>query len=125
MYPSLMGTFDFPAPSLEINVVLNVPEQSTLKVDIFHVISFQTSYFEDLLNIPPPSTSGDILEHIEMEIPFSIVEISYRAIQGETADKDPSPALTEEVDLILEAVWDINYSNTHDCLDIVIPSWMR
>jgi hypothetical protein len=40
MYPSLMGTFDFLAPSLDVNVILTVPEQSMLKDDIFQVRSF-------------------------------------------------------------------------------------
>jgi hypothetical protein len=41
MYPSLMGTFDFLAPSLDVNSILTVPEQSMLKL-----ISFKLDHFK-------------------------------------------------------------------------------
>jgi hypothetical protein len=36
--------------------------------------------------------------------------------------EDPSPTSMEEVDPILEPVWALNSSNSHDFLDIVLPS---
>jgi len=40
--PPLMGTFDYPPPSGDVNFVSNQP-----KVDIFQVSSFRTTYFND------------------------------------------------------------------------------
>jgi len=37
-------------------------------------------------------------------------------------DEDPYLSFMEEVDLVLEPVWDFNSSNSHDCLDIILPS---
>ena len=66
----LDGYFHYLAVSLDINFFMTVVGRSTLKAHIFQIISFWTSYFEYPWTLPSPSTSGDRLEHIEMEMSF-------------------------------------------------------
>jgi hypothetical protein len=47
LYPPLMGTFDYPPPSGDVEFVSNQH-----KVDIFQVSSFRTTYFNDPWNLP-------------------------------------------------------------------------
>jgi hypothetical protein len=93
-----------------------------LKSDIFQVRSFHTSYFEYPWTLPPLSTSREKMECIRMTMPLSTMEIAYQAIQHANTDGDPSPSHMKKVDPILEPVWALNSSNSHDFLDIVIPS---
>jgi hypothetical protein len=58
----------------------------------------------------------------EMEMSLSAVEIAYQAIQEATADPDPPSSQMKEVDPVLEPIWAINSSSSHDFLDNTFPS---
>jgi len=54
-------------------------------------------------------------------MPLSAVEIAYQAIQEATADLDPPSSRTDKVDPILEPIWAIQSSCSHDCLNDTLP----
>jgi hypothetical protein len=49
-----------------------------------------------------------------MGIPLSIVEIAYQAILEVTADPDPPSSRTVEVDLVLNPIWVVQSSCSHE-----------
>jgi hypothetical protein len=59
--PSLMGTFDYPPPHDDVKFISNHH-----KAEIFQVLSFHTTYFEDLWILPSPSATMDETWHSGM-----------------------------------------------------------
>jgi hypothetical protein len=53
LFPSLMGTFDYPSPSSDVRLISVVPDQP--RDAILQVSSFRMSYFNDLWTLPSPS----------------------------------------------------------------------
>jgi hypothetical protein len=83
MYSPLMGTFNFSTPISYINSISGESSSS------LRFIPFLTSYLNDPWTLPSLAMSYEGHSHIGMEIPLSIVEIVYQAIQEATADLDP------------------------------------
>jgi hypothetical protein len=70
LFPSLMGTFDYPSPSGDVKLISVVPDQP--RAAILQVSSFQTSYFNDPWNLPSPSASMEGTGHPGMAMPLSM-----------------------------------------------------
>ena len=60
--------------------------------------------------------------HIGMAIPLSATEVEYQSILDAIVDLDPFSSWTDEVDHVLETVWVVQSSCSHDCLDNTLPS---
>jgi hypothetical protein len=116
MYPSLMGTFNFLAPISYINAISGESSSSLRSV------SFRTSYFDDPWTLPSPTMSYEGQSHIRMEMSLSAAEIAYQAIQEATVDPDPPSSWTKEMDPVLEPIWVVDSSSSHDFLDGTFPS---
>jgi hypothetical protein len=56
--PPFMGTFNYPPPSNNVNFISDQP-----RVEIFQVLSFRTTYFNDPWNIPSPSAKMEGTGH--------------------------------------------------------------
>jgi hypothetical protein len=74
--PSLMGTFDYPPPQGDIKFISNHH-----KVEIFQVLSFRTTYFEDPWILPSPSATMDETWHSGKSTPLSVAEVAYSLVQ--------------------------------------------
>jgi hypothetical protein len=83
MYPSLMGTFNFPTPVLYIRATLGEYSKWRPSIPVTRVSFFRTTYFEDPWVLPSPceSMKGCVILHDGMAMPLSKVEMTYRAIQ--------------------------------------------
>jgi hypothetical protein len=113
--PSLMGTFDYPPPHDDIKFISNHH-----KVEIFQVLSFRTTYFEDPWIFPSPSTTMDETGHPGMSMPLSATEVAYSLVQQDLANTDLTPA--QELDPLLEPIWAQGSLASIDSLDLVLPS---
>jgi hypothetical protein len=113
--PSLMGTFDYPPPQGDIKFISNHH-----KVEIFQVLSFCTTYFDDPWIIPSPSATMDGTGHPGMSMPLSAAEVVYSLVQQTSANTDP--ALAQEFDPLLEPIWAEGSLAHTDSLDLVLPS---
>jgi hypothetical protein len=122
MYPSLMGTFNFPAPISYIRATPIDYQNSSSSVPITRVGSFRTSYLEDPWVLPSPCESVKGHVHVRMAMPLSAVEVTYQAIQQATADLDQTSSWMEEDDQFPEPIWAQNSSTSLDCLDTMFPS---
>jgi hypothetical protein len=98
LYPSLMGTFNYPPPNDDVKFISNHH-----KVDIFHVSSFHTTYFEDPWILPSPSAMMDETGHPSISMPLSATEVAYSSVQQASANHDPTPA--QELDPLPEPIW--------------------
>jgi hypothetical protein len=96
--PYLMGTFDYPPLQGDIKFISNHH-----KVEIFQVLSFRTTYFEDPWILPFPSTMMDETGHPGMSMPLSIAEVVYYLVQQASTNTDPT--LAQELDPPLELIW--------------------
>jgi hypothetical protein len=85
--PCLMGTFDYPPPQGDIKFISNHH-----KVDIFQVLSFRMTYFDDPWILPSPSTMMDGTGHPSMSMPLFAVEVVYSLVQQDSSNTDPTPA---------------------------------
>jgi hypothetical protein len=74
--PSLMGTFDYPPPQGDVKFI-----STHHKAEIFHVLSFRTTYFQDPWTLPSPSDTMDAIEHAGMSTPLSAAEVAYSLVQ--------------------------------------------
>jgi hypothetical protein len=74
-----MGTFDYPPPFGNVKLILVVPDQP--RDDIFQVSSLCTTYFNDLWNLPSPSTTMEGAGNPGMAMPLFIEEVVYSIVQ--------------------------------------------
>jgi hypothetical protein len=112
--PPLMGTFDYPPPSDDVKFVFNQP-----KVEIFQVLSFRMTYFNDPWTLPSPSTMMEGTGHQGMAMPLFTTEVAYSIVQQASTDPDPTPA--QELDLIIKPTWAQGSLADTDSLDLVFP----
>jgi hypothetical protein len=82
--PPLMGTFDYPPPSGDVKLISVVPDQ--LKVDIFQLSSFNTTYFNDPWTLPSPSAPIEGTGNPGMAMPLFAVEVVYSIVQQASVD---------------------------------------
>jgi hypothetical protein len=113
--PPLMGTFDYPPPQGDVKFIYDHH-----KVEVFQVLSFRTTYFNDSWILPPPLATMEGTRHHGMSIPLSTVEVMYSLVKQDFSDPDPTP--TQELDLILEPIWAQGSLTDTDSLDLVFPS---
>jgi hypothetical protein len=66
----LMGTFDYPPPTGNVKYILVVPNQPT--VEMFQMLSFHMTYFNDLWTLPSPSSTMEGIGHHGMAMPWSV-----------------------------------------------------
>ena len=85
--PSLMGTFDYPPPQGDVKFI-----SDHHKVEIFQVLSFRMTYFNDPWILPSPSATMDGIGHPGMSMPLSTAEVAYSLVQQASANTDPTPA---------------------------------
>jgi hypothetical protein len=78
------------------------------------------TYFNDIWTLPSPSTMMEGKGHHGMAMPLSAVEVAYSIVQQASADPDPN--LTQELDMVLEAIWAQGSLIDTDSLDLVLPS---
>jgi hypothetical protein len=112
---SLMGTFDYTPPHGDVKFI-----STHHKANIFHVSSFQTTYFQDPWILPSPSATMDETGHAGMSIPFSAAEVAYSLVQQTSATPDLTPA--QELDPLLEPIWAQGSLATTNSLELVLPS---
>jgi hypothetical protein len=115
LYPSLMGTFDYPPPHSDAKFI-----SSHHKAEIFHVSSFRTTYFQDPWTLPSPSDTMDMTGHAGMSMPLSADEVAYSLVQQASSTLDLIP--TQELDPLLEPIWAQDSLVNIDSLDLVSPS---
>jgi hypothetical protein len=117
LFPSFMGTFDYPPPSSDVNIISVVPDQPRAAI---LVLSFRTCYFNDPWNLPSPSTSMEGTRHPGMAIPLSTTEVAYNIIQQTLANPDLTPP--HELDPVFKPIWAHGSLSTQDSLDFILPS---
>ena len=113
--PSLMGTFDYPPPQGDVKFI-----STHHKAEIFHVLSFRMTYFQDLWTLPSPSDTMDAIGHAGMSTPLLTAEVAYSLVQQTSATPNPIPA--PELDPLLEPIWAQDFLVNIDSLDLVLPS---
>ena len=96
MYPSLMGSFNCPAPILMIGSCSDEASTSTTSV------SFCTTHMEDPWILPTPSTSS---EPVETNMPLPAAMIAYQANIKSVAEPCSSSSRTEEEDPYVLPAW--------------------
>lgn len=121
MYPSLMGTFNFSASVAYINSTLASSIVLVSSASTSQVCYFRTTYFEDLWILPSPSGSTKEIEHVGIAMPLPAVEITFLAIQSASANINPVPPRTKELDHLTMPMWASNSSLSMDCLDTILP----
>jgi hypothetical protein len=112
---SLMGTFNYPPPHDDVKFISNHH-----KVEIFQVSSFRMTYFDDPWILPSPSAMMDEKGHSSMSMPLSATEVVYSLVQQDSTNPNPTPA--QELDPLLEPIWDQGSLANVDSLDLVLPS---
>jgi hypothetical protein len=65
LFPSLMGTFNYPPPQGDVKFI-----STHHKDDIFHVLSFCMTYFNDPWILPSPSDKIEATGHAGMSKPL-------------------------------------------------------
>jgi hypothetical protein len=118
LFPSLMGTCDYPPPSNDVNLISIVPDQS--KAAILQVSYFRTSYFNDPWTLPSPLDSMEAIGHHSMAMPLSAAKVEYSIVQQASANQDLAPS--QELDAVLEPIWAQYSLATQYPLDLVFPS---
>jgi hypothetical protein len=113
--PSLMGTFDYPPPQGDVKFI-----STHHKAEIFHILSFRTTYFQDPWTLPSPSATMDETGQAGMATPLSTAEVAYSLVQQASATPDLIPA--PELDPLLEPIWAQDSLVNTDSLDLVLPS---
>jgi hypothetical protein len=116
--PTLMGTFDYPPPSGDVNMISVVPDQP--KAEIFQVSSFCTTYFDDPWTLPSPLAKMEGIGHHGMSMPLSTTEVAYSIVQQ--ASIDPDLTLAQELDPSFKPTWAQGSLATTHSLDLVLPS---
>jgi hypothetical protein len=121
MYPSLMGTFNFPSPVSYICATLVDYQKSSSPTPVTRVVSFKASYLQDPWVLPSPSDSVEGHTHVGMAMPLSAAEVLIKLYNKLLQTSDQTPSLMEEDDLFPEPIWAQNSSNSQDCLDTIFP----
>jgi hypothetical protein len=116
--PPLMGTFDYPPLTENVHYMLADLDQP--QAEIFQISSFHMMYFNDPWNLTSPSTNMEGTKHHGMAMPLSMTEVTYLIIQQASPDLDPTPS--QELDPILEPIWDQGSLADTNSLDLVFPS---
>jgi hypothetical protein len=116
--PPLMGTFDYPPPSINVKFISVVPDQP--KAEIFQVSSFCMTYFNDLWTLPSPPSMMEWTGNHGMENALFMAKVAYSIVQQASDNPDPTPA--QELDLVLEPICDQYSLATTNYLDLVFPS---
>jgi hypothetical protein len=116
MYSSLMGTFDFTAPSHHVYAMSSRP------ISTGRYIPLCTSYFSDLWTLPPPTSSCEGQLHAGMVMPLSTTDIAYQVVLDSSDDPDPITSPTDKEDPVLKPMWATLLSSSHDFLDETFPS---
>jgi hypothetical protein len=101
LFPSLMGNFYYPLPVNDVKFIS--ADSSQPKASIFQIVSFRTSYFNDVWILPSPLTSMEGIGHPKMAMPLSVVEVMYSIVHKTSAN--PNPAPPHEIDPILKPIW--------------------
>jgi hypothetical protein len=73
--PSLMSTFDYPPPQGDVKFISNHH-----KAEIFHILSFRTTYFQDPWTLLSPSAMMDEIGKAGMAMPLSAAEVAYSLV---------------------------------------------
>jgi hypothetical protein len=73
--PSLMGTFNYPPPQGDVKFI-----STHHKAEIFHVLSFRMTYFQDPWILPSPSDLMDATGHAGMSTPLLAAEVAYSLV---------------------------------------------
>jgi hypothetical protein len=89
LFLSLMGTFDYPLPSGDVNFISVVSDHP--RAAIFQVSSFQMTYFSDLWTLPSPSTLMEGTGYHGMAMPLSTTEVAYNIVQKNLTNLDLTP----------------------------------
>jgi hypothetical protein len=113
----MMGSFDFMTSIHHIHAI------SSESLSSMRSIPFLTLYFNDPWMLPSLTMLYEGQSHIGMAMPLSATEVVYQSILDAIVDLDPSSSRTDEVDPILELVWAIQSSCSHDCLSGTLPSY--
>lgn len=80
LYPSLMGTLNFPTP--KINMVSHMENDPSVVE-----VSFRTFYLLDPWTFPNPNDDTST----SMAMPLSTIEVSYKEIQEQTTKNESKP----------------------------------
>jgi hypothetical protein len=115
LFPSLMGTFDYPPPQGDVKFIFN-----HRKVEIFQVSPFRMTYFTDPWILPSPSATMEGIGHLGMSMPRSATKVAYSLVQQDLANPDPTPV--QEFDRILEPIWAQGSLADTNSLELVFPS---
>jgi hypothetical protein len=78
------------------------------------------TYFNDLWNLPSPSTTMDGIGHHGMAMPLFTIEVVYSIVQQDFADSDLT--LAQDLDLVLEPIWARGSLSDTNSLDLVFSS---
>jgi len=78
LYPSIMGTFDFPTRVLFVGSSSDVPEEESV---VSVIQSFKTKYLKYPWVLPNPSDTRDVCLYSDSTPLLSVAEIAYQAIQ--------------------------------------------
>lgn len=134
---SLMGTFSLPLPVCYIatypvyvisstTTVSSVPSLmmpitgGTVPMQSVHSKSYHVDNNPWML--PDPLIPTVSVGYIGMNMPPSVVEIAYRAIQMASTDPDKKRHLPVEYDHFTSPSWATNHPSSNDFLDTVLPS---
>ena len=98
IYPSLMGSFSYPAP------VLMIGSRSGEASTFVRSVSFHMSHMEDPWILPTLSTSSD---PIVTNVPFPATMIAYQANLNCVAEPIPSSSQREEDDPYVLPAWEV------------------
>jgi hypothetical protein len=115
MYPYLMGTFNFLAPISYINIIFSESSSS------LRYVPFHTSHFDDPWTLPSLNRYYEGQSHIGRAMSLSTIEIAYMAIQEATTNPNLPSSWTEDMDPVLEPIWVVGSSSSHDFLDGTFP----
>jgi hypothetical protein len=115
----LMGTFDYPLPTDNGHYTSVVPDQP--RTEIFQILSFLTTYFNDPWNIPSPSAMMEGKGHHGMAMPLPVIEFAYSIVQQTSVD--PDPTFAQDLDPVLETIWAQGSLINTNSLDLIFPSY--
>ena len=88
--PPLMGAFDYPPPINNVEYISTIPDHP--RDEIFQILSFCMTYFNDPWTLPSPPDTMEGIGHHGMAMPLSLVEVAYSIVQQASADLDLTPA---------------------------------
>jgi hypothetical protein len=69
-----MGTFDYPPPTSNVHYMSAIPDQP--RDEIFQILSFHMTFFNDPWNLPSPLAMMEGIEHHGMSMPLSTIEVA-------------------------------------------------